>query len=381
MLLATFIKEMQLLARDRGGLFSMFLLPIIFITMFGLAFGGMDDDDDDQQSPDHKKVRLAAWYEKGHDEPQEILKWIRASNMFEVVRIEDVEELKRRVAGKDFLAGLVFGADYDPKEHPAQLFMDLAVSDLEKMAVLGPLRGCFAQQRGTKMSPVAIDPTKLPAPPPYFIAESPPGIRRPLANVDSFQVAVPGNSVLFAFFLALGVALSFHEERKSGTWKRLLAAPGARTRMLVGKLLPFLIMGILQMAMLFAYGHFVFDMRVGGSIFALGIITVCIVFTATGFGLLIASFGGTEKQISNYATILVLAMGLVGGCMMPRMFMPESFKAVGNLVPHGWALDAYYDVLIRDGTTLADVATPCLAILGFGMVFTVLGSLLFRFER
>ena len=122
-------------------------------------------------------------------------------------------------------------------------------------------------------------------------------------------------------------------------------------------------------------------MRIGGSLVALCAITVAVIFCATALGLLIASFGGTEKQISSYATIAILGMGLVSGCMMPRIFMPESIKKLSLFTPHAWALDAYYDVLIRDGTTLADIATPCLAVVGFGVVFAAVGALLFRFER
>jgi len=379
---ATFIKEFQLLLRDRGGLLSTFLLPLVFITVFGFAFkGARGPDDEDKGDGAPVRLPLCVFHEEGHEEPRNLVKWLRASGSFQVELLADSEEAARRVANGDFRAGLVFDAAYHPKDHPAILYLDMAAPEMERMAVVGPLRGVFARQQGHRMSPVPVDPDTLPPTPRFFQAESPPGLRRPFANLDSFQVSVPGNAVLFVFFNALMVALSFHEERKSGTWKRLLAAPGARPRLLVGKLLPYLVIGCCQMALLFAAGHFLFGMRVGGSVLALSVITLCVVFTATSMGLLIASFGGTEKQISNYAVILILAMGLLGGCMMPRIFMPETFRAIGQVVPHGWALDAYYDVLIREGTTLGEVLLPCGVIASFGLIFAGLGAALFRFER
>jgi hypothetical protein len=61
--------------------------------------------------------------------------------------------------------------------------------------------------------------------------------------------------------------------------------------------------------------------------------------------------------------------------------MPPFMKSVGLGVPHGWALDGYYTVLVREGSTLADVAPSIAALLGFGAVFALLGIALFRWER
>lgn len=384
MIRATFVKEMQLFARDRAGLFATFLMPAVFIIGFGLMFrgaGGPDDDDDDGGGRQLKKVELAVWHEAGHDEAEQIVKWILASQTFNVTKTDSAEATRTGVADKKFRAGLIFPRDFHARNRPAELCMDLAVPEMERIAVQAPLRGAFSGHHGMKMSPVKIDPANMPAGPPFFEPKSPPGVKKAIENLDSFQVSVPGNAVLFCFFLGLAVAMGFYEERKNGTWRRLLAAPGSRTKMLVAKLLPAGAIGCAQVAVLFALGHFAFGMRIGGSVFALCVITVCVVFAATSLGLLIASFGGTEKQIAGYSTIVILGMGLVGGCMFPRMFMPDGIKTAGNFVPHGWALDAYYEILVRTGTTLADVWQNCLVIAGFGVLFTALASAFFRYER
>lgn len=378
----TFVKEMQLFVADKAGMAATFLMPAVFIIGFGMMFENMDGDGGkDDEAATLPRVALALHYQEGHEEAAEIARWIEASRTFKIERVDDADALRTGVASKKYKAGLIIPPDYHAKDRPAELCIDLAVPPMERIAVEGPLRGAFSSHEGMKASPFKIDPTKMPPPPPFWESRSPPGVKEAIDDLDSFQVSVPGNSVLFCFFLALAVAMSFYEERKKGTWRRLLAAPGRRSMMLIAKLLPYALVGLLQMALLFALGHFVFGMRVGGSVIALAGITVAVVFAACSLGLLIASFGGTEKQIGGYATIAILGMGLVGGCMFPRMFMPESVKAVGNFVPHGHALDAYYDVLVRDGTTLADVAQPILIILGFGVLFATIASFTFRFEK
>ena len=74
-------------------------------------------------------------------------------------------------------------------------------------------------------------------------------------------------------------------------------------------------------------------------------------------------------------------MGMLGGCMVPRLVMPAFMKSLGLGVPHGWALDGYYEVLVREGTTIADVAPSIGALLAFGAAFAGLGIALFRFEK
>jgi hypothetical protein len=61
--------------------------------------------------------------------------------------------------------------------------------------------------------------------------------------------------------------------------------------------------------------------------------------------------------------------------------MPASMQKIGLFTPHGWALDGYYDVLVRAGAGVADLALPIAAVTGFGLAFALAGSLRFDFER
>jgi ABC-2 type transport system permease protein len=214
-----------------------------------------------------------------------------------------------------------------------------------------------------------------------LVAKSPPGIKSAISEASAFQLYVPGSAVLFGFFLALTVGISFVHERKSGTFRRLLAAPVRRPLLLVAKLVPYYLVGLAQMGFLFGLGVVAFGMQVGGSPLALGLLTGAVVFAAVSLGLFIASFGGTERQVGAIGSVCLLVMGLLGGCMVPRALMPASMQKVGLFTPHAWALDGYYDVLVRAGTGLADLAAPIAAVTAFGLAFALVGALRFDFER
>lgn len=201
-----------------------------------------------------------------------------------------------------------------------------------------------------------------------------------LPGATSFQIAVPANAVLFGFFLALTVATSFASDRRTGAWRRLLAAPVPRSKALLAALVPYLLVGIVQLAFLFATGALVFGMQIAGSFVALAALSIALVYCAVSLGLLFAASGGSERQLGGLGSVVLLVMGIVGGCMVPRMLMPPFMKTLGLGVPHGWALDGYFDVLVREGTGVLDIAPSLLALLGFGTVFALVGVARFRFE-
>jgi ABC-2 type transport system permease protein len=297
---------------------------------------------------------------------------IAASHQFDLRPQPSPEAVRAAVARGDVLAGVILPADLDPAAgRPAELAIDQAMAPQVRAPVEGALQAIIGR---------AVFPPPPGADRPVLVAITPPGVRSELQDVSGFQITVPGNAVLFGFYLALTVGLSFSEERKSGTWRRLLAAPVRRRTILLAKLVPYAIMGLLQFGFLFGVGVVAFGMRVGGSPLALAALTVAVVLCATCLGLLLAAIGGSERAMGSIGSVTLLVMGLVGGCMVPRLVMPPLMRAIGLAVPHAWALDGYFTLLVRQGAGLADVAPQIGVLLAFATLFAALGAWRFRFE-
>jgi ABC-2 type transport system permease protein len=350
-------KDVWLLLRDRGALISLFALPIIFIVAFGSMFKFGGDNARERDVP--------MFYADGDARAERIVKALEDSPGFAPDRLATAEAVRERVAKEKAVAGLVI-----PSSGPVELVIDLG-SPIQGRA---PIQGAL-----TSIVSRAVFPT--PNTPPLVEARSPPGIAKPLEGISSFQVTVPGNAVLFGFFIALTTAMAFLGERKNGTWRRLLAAPVRRSTALMATLVPYFLVGCCQLAFLFTVGALAFGMQVAGSIAALIVLSLCVVYCAVSLGLLFASVASTEKQLGGVGSVVLLVMGMLGGCMVPRLVMPPFMKTLGLGVPHGWALDGYYTVLVREGTGLADIAPSLVALLAFGTVFAGLGIALFKFER
>lgn len=353
-------KDVWLLLRDRGALISLFLLPIIFI----LAFGSMFNFDSDR---DGSKRPIAIWFASGDARGAKIMEGFGEAEGLAPMPLASADAVRAAVAAEKMDAGLVV-----PAEGPVELVIDLGAP----LQARGPLQGALT---GVIMS--SLMPPRPAEMEPLVVAKTPPGISKPLDNVSAFQVTVPGNATLFGFFIALTVAMAFTGERRTGTWRRLLAAPVSRATALLATLVPYFIVGVCQLAFLFGIGILAFGMEVAGSPLALIALCLSLVFCSVCLGLLFASLGGSEKQLGGVGSVVLLVMGLLGGCMFPRIAMPPFMRTLGLGVPHGWALDGFYDVLVRQGTTIGDIAPSILALLAFGAGFALLGVSLFEFER
>ena len=353
-------KDVQLLLRDRGALISLFVLPVVFMLAFGSMF---------RFGPTAGKPQpIAIWHAPGDSRGEAIATALGKTEGFSAQPVASADEVRRLVAEEEVRAGLVIPAAPEKVE----LVIDLAAP----MQVRGPLQCALTGVVMRAMAPVPID--TMPA---LLEARSPPGIAKPLAGISSFQVTVPGNAVLFGFFIALTTAMAFVGERKTGTWRRLLAAPVPRWKALLSTLVPYYLVGVTQLAFLFAIGVGVFGMQIAGSIVALVVLSLSVVYCAVSLGLLFASVASTEKQLGGVGSVVLLVMGMLGGCMVPRLVMPAFMKSIGMAVPHSWALEGYYAVLVREGTSLADLAPNVGVLLAFGTGFALLGLVLFRFER
>jgi ABC-2 type transport system permease protein len=363
-IVATIRKDTWLLLHDRGRLLMLFAMPLAFIIVFGSMF---------KFGPDRGKPRpIAIWHAPGDARGDAIAKALAETPGFTPRPLDSADAVRRAVATEEVPAGLVVPADLDPgKGRPVELVIDLGA----EVQMRGPLQGALT---GVVMRGLA--PPAMAQMPPLVEAKSPSGIAKPLDDISGFQVTVPGNGVLFGFFIAMTVAMTFASERHSGTWRRLLAAPVPRWRALIGKLVPYYLIGVIQLAVLFTIGATVFGMQIAGSIAALVVLSLVVVLCAIAFGMLVASFGWTEKQIGSTVPVILLIMGLLGGCMFPRLLMPPFMQKVGHLVPHGWALDGYYAVLVRQGTTIADIAPSLGMLCAFAAGFGVLGLWRFKFE-
>jgi len=210
-----------------------------------------------------------------------------------------------------------------------------------------------------------------------FVNASPKGYsagRRPTATEQN----VPAYTIFGVFFIVLTLASSFLREKQDGTFQRILTAPLSKTALLIGKLLPYYVVNLIQIGLMFAVGIILFDMK-PGYLPALILVSMALAAAANGLGLLVAALGKSEAQVNSLSVLLSITLAALGGMMVPAFIMPGFMKTLSLFTPHAWALAGYHDVIIR-GLGLREVLPETGVLLGFAALFFAGALWRFRFD-
>jgi len=195
--------------------------------------------------------------------------------------------------------------------------------------------------------------------------------------VNAFDQYVPGFGITFLLIgMMLGIALTLFDERDWGTLKRLQVSGAPLTGLLLGKLFARLVVGVVQMVLLFAVGWAMFGISLRQSPLALLIPTIGISFAAAALGLVVASISPAHDSVMPLGVTVSMAMAAIGGCWWPLDFEPSWMRALANWMPTTWTMQAFNDLMIRNQPMSATL-WPLAATLGLGTIFLAAGLVRF----
>jgi ABC-2 type transport system permease protein len=194
------------------------------------------------------------------------------------------------------------------------------------------------------------------------------------------EQASAGQIVTWVQITLLGAAEVFVSERLGGTLRRLLVAPANRATVLGGKLLARLVLGLVQMSILFLSGTLLFGVNWGQDPLAVAAVSLAFALATVGLGMLVATFVRTRGQASSVVVGLSMALAALGGAWYPLEVTPPLYRQLVQILPSNWAMRAYTDVLVRNAT-LGEILPHVGVLLLFAAVFIALGILRFgRYE-
>jgi len=200
-------------------------------------------------------------------------------------------------------------------------------------------------------------------------------------TVTSFEQNVPGFSIMFVLVaVVFNASLGLHHERDWGTLPRLLAAPAGLNRILIGTLGARFMLGVLEMMVLLLWSHFVFGVSLGSSPPAVAILTCAIVLPTVTTGLLVAAVTRTREQAQPLSLALVMLLSGIGGLWWPQSMAPEWMRTLSFAAYTTWAMQGMNDLVLRDrglGALLQPVAV--LTLYGFGTL--AIGLWLFKLRH
>lgn len=203
---------------------------------------------------------------------------------------------------------------------------------------------------------------------------------RPLYNpaLASSVFVVPGIiGMVLSNILILITALSLVRERESGTLEQLIVTPLARAEIMLGKIVPYVAVGYVQMTTVLIAGHLLFHVPVRGPLLALYAITFLFITANLGLGLLVSTTGRTQAAVTQSAFLILLPNVLLSGFMFPREAMPPAAQAIGALLPLTYYLQVVRGILLK-GVGLAELWPQALALAAFALAFFTIATIRFH---
>ncbi len=405
-ILAITAKDLKIFFKDLGAVVLIFLMPLIFVVLMSYALAGQFASVNDQQ------IRVEALDQDQAAVSKQLIEQLQASPAFQVEHTwGDRDKLEADVASGRVPFGLIIPSGFSASLHSAQaVTVELVVDPSTPNQVVAPIQGTVAGliERAAALAAVRkkVDAlfaelgSQMPLPvmavtqkrvdglladagrtgpgPARIQRRSPAGMQAE-AVPDTFQQNVPGYTLFGIFWIVILLAESVLLERREGTFRRLLVSPIRPATLLAGKLVPFYLINLMQVALMLGSAALLFDMDLGPSLGGLVLVSLAASAAAVGLGVLVAALARSEARTRGLTILVLLTLAAVGGCFVPRFIMPEELKLVGLATPHAWALDAYQDLLVR-GRGLVDVL-PKVGVLGaFAAVFFGLGVWRFKFD-
>jgi len=359
-MLAVFRKDLRLFLRDRSALLFSILMPIFVITV--IAEGLFHGDDG-------PKLLVPIVNQDGGPVAGTFQKLLAEhADVREVSR----EEAERLVRDKhEAAAAIVFPPQLSKQYLQGRSSEILLLTDPAAGSDLGAVKVLLLlmdKEAAALADPFAEDKITLKE-------QNLTGNR---LAVTVFEQRVPGFALMFVLLaVVFGTSMSMHDERDWGTLARLLVAPGGFTRILLGKLAARFVVGVLQMLILLAWGHYVFGVSLGSSPIAFVLLTMAAVFAVVAAGMLVAGLARSREQTLPLGLSLVMALSALGGCWWPQSMQPDWMNRISPVVFTTWAMRGLNDLILRE-RGLDAVALPVGVLLAYGAVTMALGLRLFR---
>ncbi|MDD5297938.1 MAG: ABC transporter permease [Rhodocyclaceae bacterium] len=360
------VKEFIQLKRDRLTFAMIVGFPIIQLVLFGFAINS---------DPRHLPTAVLA----ADNSPiaRSLVRAMENSDYFRVVRqVESEAEADRLLTLGEVQFVLTIPEDFSRKlmrgEHPALLLEADATDPSATGNALSTLSGLgaasVARELGGSLAYLAgkPDPFELRVHRRY----NPEGITQ--YNV------VPGlMGVILTMTMVLMTGLAMTRERERGTMENLLATPARPMEVMTGKIVPYILIGLIQVSLILAAARFLFAVPMQGSILLLYATVLLFIAANLMLGMTFSTIARNQLQAMQMTFFFFLPSMLLSGFMFPFRGMPDWAQAVGNLLPLTHFLRLVRGILLK-GNGLLEILPHVWPIVLFALVVMSVGLKLYR---
>ncbi|WP_414655601.1 ABC transporter permease [Flavobacterium sp.] len=194
---------------------------------------------------------------------------------------------------------------------------------------------------------------------------------------NSVQHNVPAWTLFAIFFIIVPLSINIVKEKGQGTQIRLITNPVPYAVVIAGKTATYLIICMIQFLLMVAIGVYLFPylglpvLEIEGKLILMSIVALFSGLAAIGFGILLGTVAKTQEQSAPFGATSVVILAAIGGVWVPVFAMPKIMQFVSHISPMNWGLNAFYDVLLRNGGIVEILPEINLLLLFFILTITI----------
>jgi ABC-2 type transport system permease protein len=359
---AMLLKEFIQLRRDRLSLGMIIVIPLMQLMLFGYAIN---------TNPRH--LPTAVLLQEQTDVGRSIIKALENTKYFEITHIIDNEaEFDRLLASGQVLFAIEIPANFERAVRRGDRPALLVAADATDPVAAGSAVAALGTLVQTALRHDRSVPDSEPAP--FEIRTH--SRYNPAAN-SSLNI-VPGLvGTILTMTMLIFTALSVTREIERGTLESLLAMPITPLEIMLGKIIPYIMVGFVQAAMIIGIGVGLFGIPVLGSLLLLACLSTLFITTNLSIGYTFSTVAENQLQAVQMSMMFFLPNILLSGFMFPFAGMPLWAQWIGEALPLTHYLRIVRAILLK-GATLADVSFDTWALAGLMLVAMTIAITRFR---
>ncbi|TDU40479.1 ABC-2 type transport system permease protein [Gelidibacter sediminis] len=349
-------KEFYHIFRDRRSLFILFGMPIAQILLFGFTI-----------TNEINNVDIAILDNSKNSTTEAIINKIGASKYFSIKQVFTREADIASVFEKGHVkAVLNFDKDFSKKlikDHKATIQIITDATDPNTANTITNYVNAILQQYQKELNKdinVA-----------YQIIPQTRMVYNP--ELKSVYMFVPGvMTIILMLVSAMMTSISITREKELGTMEILLVSPLKPFQVVIGKVIPYIFLSIINAIVIVMLSIFIFNMPIQGSLLLLGLESVLFIITSLALGILISTISATQQTAMMISLMgLMLPVILLSGFIFPISSMPMPLQIISHIIPAKWFIIILKAIMLK-GVGLEFIWKETLILLGMTVFFMAL---------
>lgn len=329
-------KEFIQIRRDRLTLAMILIMPVFQLVLFGYAL-----------NTDVKHLPTAVYDQSKSQESRELLEAFKNSKYFNLdYAVHGIGEVTRLVDGGKAVVGIIIPPDFEKdlktgKSAQVQVIVDASDPSIASSAI--NTAAAIGQARSLKIITSGAGGGVTPAMPVDMRI-------RAWYNSDlsSANFLVPGLlGIILQMATTMLTSMAIVRERERGTLEQLIVTPVKKYELMVGKIIPYVLVGYVQITLALYLGVTLFDVPVKGSILLFYFLTLFFLTATLGLGILISTLAKNQMQALQMSFFVFLPSIYLSGFIFPREGMPDWAAAIGYAIPLTYYLHILRGIILK----------------------------------